>query len=179
MNNCLRKKEIPPTAGDAFLNLALVMVPLGIALGVAWGAIELMPQLTLLNLITGIPLLAGYAGIRILQGIIPWLFLYFLLCRICDRLAAGGIPLSLLRWVMLLGAAGVGTVCTGYCNGLWMEYAGVSTRVAAGMATLLLMLPACVIAGYFSITVSLTILACIFAASITSLLLVGYYSKKL
>lgn len=142
MNNCLRKKEIPTTAGDAFLNLALVMVPLGIALGVAWGAIELMPQLTLLNLITGIPLLAGYAGIRILQGIIPWLFLYFLLCRICDRLAAGGIPLSLLRWVMLLGAAGVGTVCTGYCNGLWMEYAGVSTRVAAGMATLLLMLPA-------------------------------------
>ena len=126
MNNCLRKKEIPPTAGDAFLNLALVMVPLGIALGVAWGAIELMPQLTLLNLITGIPLLAGYAGIRILQGIIPWLFFYFLLCRICDRLAAGGIPLSLLRWVMLLGAAGVGTVCTGYCNGLWMEYAGVS-----------------------------------------------------
>ena len=40
-------------------------------------------------------------------------------------------------------------------------------------------LVATVIAGYFSITVSLTILACIFAASITSLLLVGYYSKKL
>lgn len=40
-------------------------------------------------------------------------------------------------------------------------------------------LVAVVIAGYFSITVSLTILACIFAASITSLLLVGYYSKKL
>ena len=40
-------------------------------------------------------------------------------------------------------------------------------------------LAATVIAGYFSITVSLTNLACIFTASITSLLLVGYYSKKL
>ena len=40
-------------------------------------------------------------------------------------------------------------------------------------------LVAVVIAGYFSITVSLTILACIFISSITSLLLVGYYNKKL
>ena len=40
-------------------------------------------------------------------------------------------------------------------------------------------LVATVIAGYFSIAVSLTILACILAASITGLLLVGYYSKKL
>ena len=40
-------------------------------------------------------------------------------------------------------------------------------------------LVATAIAGYFSITVSLTILACIFVSSITSLLLVGYYSKKL
>ena len=40
-------------------------------------------------------------------------------------------------------------------------------------------LVAVVIAGYFSITISLTILTCIFTASITSLLLVGYYSKKL
>ena len=40
-------------------------------------------------------------------------------------------------------------------------------------------LVAAVIAGYFSITVSLTILGCIVTASITSLLLVGYYSKKL
>ena len=40
-------------------------------------------------------------------------------------------------------------------------------------------LVAVVIAGYFSITVSLTILACIFIPSITSLLLVGYYNKKL
>ena len=40
-------------------------------------------------------------------------------------------------------------------------------------------LVAVVIAGYFSITVSLTILACIFAASITSLLLVAYYNNKL
>ena len=40
-------------------------------------------------------------------------------------------------------------------------------------------LVAVVIAGYFSITVSLTILGCIFVSSITSLLLVAYYSKKL
>lgn len=40
-------------------------------------------------------------------------------------------------------------------------------------------LVAAVIAGYFSIAVSITILACILAASLTSLLLVGYYSKKL
>ena len=40
-------------------------------------------------------------------------------------------------------------------------------------------LVAVVIAGYFSITVSLTILACIFVSSITSLLLVGYYNKKI
>lgn len=40
-------------------------------------------------------------------------------------------------------------------------------------------LVAVVIAGYFSITVSLTILACIFASSITCLLLVGYYNKKM
>ena len=40
-------------------------------------------------------------------------------------------------------------------------------------------LVASVIAGYFSITVSLTILACIFLSSITSILLAVYYSKKL
>ena len=40
-------------------------------------------------------------------------------------------------------------------------------------------LVAAVIAGYFSITVSLTILACIFTGSVTSLLLVYYYNKKL
>ena len=40
-------------------------------------------------------------------------------------------------------------------------------------------LVAAVIAGYFSIPVSLTILACVFVSSITGLLLVGYYNKKL
>lgn len=40
-------------------------------------------------------------------------------------------------------------------------------------------LVATIVAGYFSITVSITILACIFATSTTSLLLVGYYNKKL
>lgn len=38
---------------------------------------------------------------------------------------------------------------------------------------------ATVIAGYFSITVSITILVCVFVCSFTSLLLVGYYNKKL
>lgn len=40
-------------------------------------------------------------------------------------------------------------------------------------------LAATVIAGYFSITVSLTILVCTFAASILSILLMGYYNRKL
>ena len=40
-------------------------------------------------------------------------------------------------------------------------------------------LVATVIAGYFSVTVSITILACTFVSSLTSLLFAGYYSKKL
>ena len=52
-------------------------------------------------------------------------------------------------------------------------------RNTAMQILLLAGLVATVIAGYFSITVSITILACIFTASITSLLLVAYYSKKL
>lgn len=35
------------------------------------------------------------------------------------------------------------------------------------------------IAGYFSITVSLTILACVFVSSIVSMLLAAYYNRKL
>ena len=38
---------------------------------------------------------------------------------------------------------------------------------------------ACVIAGYFSITVSITILACLLFSSCLSLILVGYYNKKM
>ena len=52
-------------------------------------------------------------------------------------------------------------------------------RNTAMQILLLAGLVAVVISGYFSITVSLTILACIFTSSITSLLLMGYYSKKL
>ena len=52
-------------------------------------------------------------------------------------------------------------------------------RNTAMQILLLAGLIAVVIAGYFSITVSLTILACIFFSSITSLLLVGYYNKKI
>ena len=40
-------------------------------------------------------------------------------------------------------------------------------------------LVATVIAGYFNITVSITILCCTFVCSLTSLAFVGYYSKKL
>lgn len=39
-------------------------------------------------------------------------------------------------------------------------------------------LAATVIAGYFSITVSITILACTFVSSVLGLLLMAYYSKK-
>ena len=53
------------------------------------------------------------------------------------------------------------------------------SRNTAMQILLLTGLVAVVIAGYFSITVSLTILACIFAASIISLLLMAYYSKRL
>ena len=52
-------------------------------------------------------------------------------------------------------------------------------RNTAMQILLLVGLVAAVIAGYFSITVSITILACNFVSSITSLLLLGYYSKKL
>ena len=40
-------------------------------------------------------------------------------------------------------------------------------------------LVASIIAGYFSVPVSITILACTFAASAATLFLFGYYSKKL
>ena len=52
-------------------------------------------------------------------------------------------------------------------------------RNTAMQIVLWLGMVATVIAGYFSITVSITILACTMVCSITSLLLVGYYSKKL
>jgi len=54
----------------------------------------------------------------------------------------------------------------------------ILARNTAMQILLIIGLAATVIAGYFSITVSLTILACIFTASITSLLLTFYYSKK-
>ena len=51
-------------------------------------------------------------------------------------------------------------------------------RNTAMQILLLSGLVATVIAGYFSITVSLTILACMFTSSVLSMLLMGYYSKK-
>jgi len=52
-------------------------------------------------------------------------------------------------------------------------------RNSAMQILLYIGLVATVIAGYFSITVSITILVCILVSSITSLLLVAYYNKKL
>ena len=40
-------------------------------------------------------------------------------------------------------------------------------------------LVATIIAGYFSITVSVTILACIFVSSVINLIFIAYYSKKM
>ena len=51
-------------------------------------------------------------------------------------------------------------------------------RNTAMQILLLVGLVATVIAGYFSITVSLTILACTFVSASTSLILVFYYNKR-
>ena len=51
-------------------------------------------------------------------------------------------------------------------------------RNTAMQILLIVGLVATVIAGYFSPTVSITILACTFTASITSLIFAWYYSKK-
>jgi len=51
-------------------------------------------------------------------------------------------------------------------------------RNTAMQILLIIGLVATVIAGYFSPAVSITILACIFTASMTSLILAWYYSKK-
>lgn len=53
-----------------------------------------------------------------------------------------------------------------------------SARAAAFQAFLLLGLVAIVAAGYFSVTVSITILGCVWFASIIGLLFKVYYSKK-
>ena len=53
-----------------------------------------------------------------------------------------------------------------------------SARAAAFQTFLLLGLVAIVTAGYFSVTVSLTILGCVWFASIIGLLFKVYYSKK-
>lgn len=55
----------------------------------------------------------------------------------------------------------------------------ILARNTAMQILLLVGLAATVIAGYFSMTVSTTILICILVSSSTSLLLVGYYNKKM
>ena len=53
-----------------------------------------------------------------------------------------------------------------------------ASRAAAFQAFLMLGLVATVITGYFSMTVSITIIACIWTASVTALLFKVYYSRK-
>lgn len=53
-----------------------------------------------------------------------------------------------------------------------------SARAASVQVFLLLGLAACVVAGYFSAAVSLTILVCIFAQSLIGVVFKIYYSKK-
>jgi len=55
----------------------------------------------------------------------------------------------------------------------------ILARNTAMQILLLVGLAASVIAGYFSVTVSTTILVCTLVSSSTSLFLVGYYNKKL
>ena len=55
----------------------------------------------------------------------------------------------------------------------------VFARSTAMQLLLWLGLVATVIAGYFSIAVSITILCCTFVSTLTSLVLLGYYSKKM
>lgn len=55
----------------------------------------------------------------------------------------------------------------------------ILARNTAMQILLLVGLAASVVAGYFSRTVSTTILVCILVSSSTSLFLVGYYNKKL
>ena len=52
-------------------------------------------------------------------------------------------------------------------------------RALTFQISLLLGLVAAVIAGYFSITVSTTILVCISVGSAVNLILIAYYSKKI
>lgn len=54
----------------------------------------------------------------------------------------------------------------------------ILARNTAMQIQLLVGLVATVVAGFFSVTVSITILVCTFVSAVTSLLLMGYYSKK-
>lgn len=53
-----------------------------------------------------------------------------------------------------------------------------SARAAAFQTVLIVGLAAIIVAGYFSITVSLTIMSCVVTTSLTGLLFKVYYSKK-
>lgn len=142
MNNSLSKKQQPVTPGDAFLSFVPVAVPLGMATGLAYAAVLLMPQLTLWDLLLWILPLAGFAALEMLAGMIPLLFLYYLFCRGMDWLLGQGVSLWLVRGGMLLCAGAMCAVAVGYCGGLWQEHAAVGTRCVSAGVSMLLLLPA-------------------------------------
>ena len=72
-----------------------------------------------------------------------------------------------------------------YCRKLYIKenderaiQVWTSARAAAFQAFLILGLVAIVVAGYFSVTVSLSILGCVWCASVTALLFKVYYNRK-
>lgn len=142
MRNALYKKRMLNTPGDAFLSVAMVAIPLGIASALALAAVRLMPQLTLWDLVLGFIPLAGFAAFEILTGMIPMLFLYFLFCRAADWVEKKGVPAWVGKSAMMAGAGLVSAVAVDYCSGLWQQYAAVETRCAATAASMLLLLPA-------------------------------------
>lgn len=142
MRNYLSEKERDGLPSGAYLSGALLAVPGGMAVGLAVAAVRLMPQLGVWDILMGIVALAGYSVLVMLQGTIPLLFLYFLLCRAGDWLMEKGRFCTVFPWVMVAAAGAVSAASTGYCYGLWQEYAAVETRLAAAVATMLLMLPA-------------------------------------
>ncbi len=142
MRNYLSEKERDGLPSGAYLSGALLAVPGGMAVGIAVAAVRLMPQLGVLDILMGMVALMGYSVLVMLQGTIPLLFLYFLLCRAGDWVMGKGRCCYVFPWVMMVAAGAVSAATIGYCYGLWQEYAAVETRLAAAAATMLLMIPA-------------------------------------
>ncbi len=142
MDTLRRNLMIPNTPGDAFLSLATPAIPLGMSVALASAAVRLMPQLTVWDMVWGMFPLVGFSALEMLTGMIPLPFLYFLLCRLADRVARKGMPAWVGKSAMLAGAGLVSATAVDYCSGLWQQYAAVETRCAAAAVTVLILLPA-------------------------------------